>query len=69
MSSGELVRRIPACLVIGVTSASLDLSGCSSLPTSGSSNSQSQDAFLAPATNPFCAQLGELTPAVTETLR
>ena len=63
------MRRGHACLVSGTTAASLALSGCSSPPTSGSSNSQSQDAFLAPATNPFGAQLGELTPAVTETLR
>lgn len=63
------MRRVHACLVSGITAAALDLSGCSSLPTSEASNSQSQDAFLTPAINPFCAQLGELTPAITETLR
>lgn len=63
------MRRVYACLVSGITAASLALSGCSSLPTSGPSNSQIQEAFAEPATNPSGARLVELTPAVTEALR
>ena len=63
------MRRMNACLVSAMTATSLVLAGCSSLPTSGPSNSQIQDAFAQPATNPSGARLVELTPAVTEALR
>ena len=45
------------------------LAGCSSLPTSGPSNSEIKEDFANPATNPLGARLVDLTPAVTETLR
>ena len=63
------MRRIHACLVGGLTAASFAMSGCSSLPTSGPSNSQIQDAFASPEANPSGARLVELTPVVTEALR
>lgn len=63
------MRRLKACLLSGVTAAALAISGCSSLPTSGPSNSQIQDAFANTATNPSGARLVELSPAVTEALR
>lgn len=54
------MRRVHACLVSGITAAALDLSGCSSLPTSAGKQLAKPGRLPDARDQPFLCSIGRI---------